>query len=208
MLAAGPSKDGPQGGWFMFRSPADATVQPVVGQQADSFVARPGRLRCAVIATGAILTIFIAGCSSSSGSNDSTAASPSAVTSAPSSSVVAPPTASPTSSAELCAARDQLKASLSALVSPALLTGGVAGIKSAVAAVQNSLQAVATAAKSDYAPEVGAVGSSLARLQAAVGGLGSGGATITGLAAIGSDIGAVGTSTTALLAQLKSRCGS
>lgn len=192
----------------MFTATTDASVQPMGDRRAGGFVAGPGRLRCAVAATGVILAIFIAGCSSSSSSNDSTATSPSAVTSAPSSSVVAPPTVNPSSSAELCAARDQLKASLSALITPALLTGGVAGIKTAVAAVQNSLQAVATTAKSDYAPEVSAVRSSLARLQTAVGGLGSGGASISGLAAIGSDIGTVGTSTSALLAQLKSRCGS
>ncbi len=168
----------------------------------------PGRWRSAAFAMGAAAVVLVAGCSSSSSTTESSttsAASAAAVSAAASS---AASSAGPSSSAELCAATDQLKASLSALVSPALLTGGVAGIKTAVATVQSSLEAVTTTAKSDYQPEVSAVRSSLARLQTSVGSLGNGGGTIAGLTTVATDIGAVGTSTTALLAQLKSRCGS
>lgn len=164
------------------------------------------RLRFVIVAVAATAAIFIAGCSSSSSATESSVATTAAASTA--SSAVAASTASPSSSAELCAARDRLKASLSALVSPSLLTGGVAGIKVAIGDVQTSLQAVTAAAKDDNQPQVSAVRSALAQLQTAMGSLGNGGLTVAGLKTVGTDIAVVGTSTSALLAQLTARCGS
>ncbi len=73
--------------------------------------------------------------------------------------------------------------------------------------LQSSFERVSAAAAQEYQPQVNAVRSSVSQLQTSVGSLENGGDTVAGLKAVVTDIGAVGTATTALLSQLTARCG-
>ena len=141
----------------------------------------------------------------------STTATTTGTTAASSSSVaVASPgaaTSYPAGKEQLCQARDQLKISVTALTSPALLTGGAEGIKTALAQVQTDLQGLLAAGKQDYQPQIEAVQSSLKDVETAVGQLANGGGAQNMLAA-GSAISATGTSAAALFKELTTACGS
>jgi hypothetical protein len=133
----------------------------------------------------ALLAVTGTACSSST--------TPSTTTSAATSAAASPTAASdPAGKEQICAARDQLKTSVAALVNPALLTGGTAGIKAAVDKVQSDLDAVKKSA--------------LQQLQTAVGKLGNGNAT-DNLQAVGTAIASTGTAAEALITKLNTACG-
>jgi len=162
-----------------------------------------------VVAIVAALAFIVAGCSNSSTSSSSGAASPSAAATSTSASATksSAPASYPAGKEQVCEARDQLKTSLAALTTPSLLLGGTAGIQAAVKQVQTDLDAVATAGKQDYAPQVKAVQTALTELQTAVTNLGNGGGT-ENLTAVGTAIAATGTSAGALFTQLQTGCQS
>ena len=113
----------------------------------------------------------------------------------------------PADKAELCQARDQLKTSITALTSPALLTGGTDGITTALTQVQTDLQGVLAAGKQDSQAQIDALQSSLTNVQTAVGQLADGGGA-QNLVAVGSAISATGTASAALFNELITACGS
>ena len=162
---------------------------------------RAGRisLRSSAVCSMAVLAMAVAGCSSKA---STTSASASSSTTAASTA-----TSYPAGKEQLCAARDQLKASVTALAKPSLLVGGTTAIKSAIDKVQSDADAVKAAAKQDYQPQVDALESSLQDLRTAAGNLGSGSVT-KNLQTVGSDIAKVGTAAEALFTQLKTSCGS
>jgi hypothetical protein len=107
----------------------------------------------------------------------------------------------------VCQARDQLKTSVEALTDPSVLTSGTSAIKAAVDRVQSNLDALRTAAKQDYKPEVDAFQTSLQQLESAVGNLGNGNLS-QNLQAVGSAIAKVGTTSGDLFSKLKAACES
>ncbi len=106
----------------------------------------------------------------------------------------------------VCTARDKLQQSVTDLADPTLLTGGQSGIDSAVNKVQDNLDALESAAKSDYKPQVDAVNSSFDQLKTAVGNVGNGKLS-DNLHQISDAISKFGTSTSSLYDALKARCG-
>jgi hypothetical protein len=145
------------------------------------------KLRPLVMA-GAMSAAVLAGCGSTSSSSSSST------------------TTSPVSSKQaVCTARDNFKKSVTALTSPALLTGGKAGIQSAVASVKKSLDAVVSAAKSAHKPQVDAMKSAMSDLDKALGNLGSGSVT-SNLQAVGTAIARVGTTAETLISTLHTEC--
>ncbi len=146
-------------------------------------------------------------CSSTSTSTGTTAATPAAATS----SVTAASSATAASGAtagneQLCQSRDQLKASITALTNPALLTGGADGIKTALAQVQTDLQSLVASGQQDYQPQIDALQSSLKSVETAVGQLGNGGGA-ENLLAVGSAVTATGSAATELFTALTAACG-
>jgi len=180
---------------------AEPTTRPAASPRSLA-VPGHGRFRVSTVALGmvfALLAVTGTACSSST--------TPSATTSAATSAAASSSAANaPAGKEQICAARDQLKASVAALVNPALLTGGTAAIKGAVDKVQSDLDAVQEAGKQDYATEVDAVQSALQQLQTAVTKLGDGNAT-NNLQAVGTAIAATGTSAEALITKLNTACG-
>ncbi|MGZ4718471.1 MAG: hypothetical protein ACXWCB_17415 [Acidimicrobiales bacterium] len=147
----------------------------------------------------AVAALSVAGCSSKSGSSNASASSTTAETVTSST--------YPSGKEAVCQARDQLKTSVTALTKPALLTGGSAAIKAAVDQVQTDLDALKAAAKTDYQPQVDAVQASVKQLQTDAGNLGNG-SVAQNLTTVGTDIAAVGTTSTDLFTLLKTSCGS
>lgn len=158
-----------------------------------------GRISVRSIAVCSVAVLAMAGCSSK---GTTTTSSESSSTTAASTS-----TSYPAAEEQVCAARDQLKASVKALAKPSLLVGGATAIKAGVDKVQTDLDAVKVAAKQDYQPQVNAVKASLEELRTASGNLGNGSVS-KNLQTVGTDIANVGTATEALFAQLKTSCGS
>jgi hypothetical protein len=156
-------------------------------------------LRSLAVCSMAVLAMAVAGCSSKA--TTTSAAASSSTTSA------STDTSYPADKAQLCAARDQLKASVTALATPSLLVGGTTAIKSAIDKVQTDADAVKAAAKQDYQPQVNALQTSVQDLRTAAGNLGSGSVT-KNLQTVGSDIAKVGTAAEALFTQLTTSCGS
>src|ERR1700712_399952 len=188
--------------------------QPRAGalKAGDAQQVRRARVRFGFVIVTASVALVVAGCSSSSGTNSSIPS-----TSSASSSAVAPVTSSapaasasasyPAGKEQVCAARDQIKTSITALASPSMLTGGTAGIKTAVGNVESAVKAFAAAGKQDYQPEVTALQTSLTQVQTALGTAGSGGGA-PNLEGIISGISAVGVAAGSLLTKLKTDCGS
>jgi hypothetical protein len=145
------------------------------------------------------LVMAVAGCSSKA---STTSASTSTSTTA-----AATSSTYPAGKEQLCAARDQLKSSVTALAKPSLLIGGTTAIKTAIDQVQTDADAVKAAAKQDYQPQVSAVETSLKDLRTAAGNLGNGNVS-KNLQTVGTDIATVGTATEALFTQLTTSCGS
>lgn len=157
------------------------------------------RWRSVAVGVLALATLALVGCSSE---KDSTSTSNSSSTTAPATSATYP-----AGKQEVCQARDELKTSVQALTKPALLTGGSSAIKAAVDDVQTNLDALKTAAKQDYQPEVEALQSSLTDLETAVGNLGNGNMS-ENLQTVGTAIAAVGTTSSDLFTKLQTTCGS
>jgi len=106
----------------------------------------------------------------------------------------------------VCTARDDLKQSMTDLADPSLLTGGKSGIESAVNKVQGNVDALESAAKSDYKPQVDAVKSSFDEVKTAVADLGNG-QLGDNLQQIGDAINKLGTSLSSLYDTLAAKCG-
>ena len=106
----------------------------------------------------------------------------------------------------VCTARDNLKQSMTDLADPSLLTGGKNGIESAVNKVQKNLDALESAAKTDYKPQVDKVKSSFEQVKTAVGDLGNGKLS-DNLQQIGDAISELGTSISSLYDVLAAKCG-
>ena len=156
----------------------------------------------AAVAVAAMLALAT-GCSSST--TPSTTTTPAATTTSAAAS--ASSANDPAGKEEVCAARDQLKTSVTALTDASLLTGGTTGIKAAVGQVQTDLTAVKTAGKETYATEVDAMQSSVDQLQTAAGELGNGNAA-ENLQSVGTAIAATGVAAEKLFTKLKTACGS
>ena len=174
------------------------TSSPIDGAAPHVWSGR-GRVAGLVLLGLALAALAVAGCSSKSGS--STASTTSTTAQSVTSSTY------PAGKEAVCQARDQLKTSITALTKPALLTGGAAAIKTAVDQVQTDLDALKAAAKTDYQPQVDALQTSVKQLQTDAGNLGNG-SIGQNLTTVGTDIAAVGTSSTDLFTQLKTSCGS
>jgi hypothetical protein len=110
------------------------------------------------------------------------------------------------SSDSVCAARDDLEQSVRHLADPDVLTGGKQGIDDAINDVQDNVDALEAAAKSDLRPQVDAVKTSFDELKTAVGNVGDGKLS-DNLQQIGDAITKVGDSTSTLYDSLQSRCG-
>ncbi len=172
---------------------------------------RLARVRTGIVIATASVALVVSGCTSSSsgGSNGSTQSSAVASSVVASSAPAATTGASayPTGKEQVCAARDQVKASLTALTSPSILTGGTAGIKTAVGNLETAVKSFAAAGKQDYEPEVAALQNALKQVQSALGTIGNSGGSAA-LKNVVTGIAAAGTAGNALLTKLKTDCGS
>jgi hypothetical protein len=158
-----------------------------LGGAAPAPNGRVGRtLRRAIAACGAIVVLGLFPACSSSDDSSST-------------------TTSPEGKEEVCAARDELEASVAGLIDADLLTGGTEGIQDAVDQVVGDLGDLKDAAGDDYGPQVEALEADLEELQDAVAGLGDGGVG-EGLTAVGTAIAAVGTDASELFTQVSASC--
>ena len=110
----------------------------------------------------AMLALTSTGCASNT--------TPSTTTSAPTSAAASSsPANDPAGKEQVCAARDQLETSVTALTSVSLLAEGTTAIQAAVDQVQSDLAAVKKAGKQDYEAEVDAMQSAVDQLQTAAG---------------------------------------
>ncbi len=112
-----------------------------------------------------------------------------------------------TSKNAVCNARTKLEKELKSLEDPSLLTGGKSGIQSELESLQKDLDNLKSAAKTDYQPQVDAVTSSIDDLKTAVNEVGNGSLT-DNVSALGKAITKVGSTTSALLDQVKAACPS
>jgi hypothetical protein len=133
------------------------------------------------------LAVF-AGCSSDSSSSTST-------------------TKAATSKDAVCSARTKLKNNLQSLEDPSLLTGGKSGISSALDGVEQDVNNLTDAAKTDYKPQVDAVKSAIASLKKAVANVGNGSLS-SSLQDVSTAVSKVGSTTETLLNQVKAACPS
>ena len=141
-----------------------------------------------LVMTGVISAAVLAGCGSTSSSSSSSTT-----------------TTAASSKQAICTARDNFKSSVTALTSPSLLTGGKAGIQSALATVKTNLDAVVSTAKSAHKPQVDAVKSAVSDLEKALGNLGNGSVT-NNLQAVGTAIASVCTTAATLISTLHTEC--
>jgi archaellin len=149
----------------------------------------------ACVAIAAVAPVALIACGSDSKSSSSGSSSGSSSSSS-----------SGTSKDAVCTARDNLQQSVTDLADPTVLTGGKSGIDSAVNKVQDNLDALESAAKSDYKPQVDAVNSSFDQLKTAVNNVGNGKLS-DNLQQISDAISKIGTSTSSLYDALKTKCG-
>jgi hypothetical protein len=158
--------------------------EPVSARARTRLLRRPGlRLALPALALALALTAAACGSSSSSAAKTSTTSSKQAV----------------------CSAEANLKQSMSDLADPSVLTGGTTSIKSAVQKVQDDLDALSTAAKGNYKPEVDALKSSLDQLKTTIGNLGNGSVS-SSITQIGDDISNVGSAASALQKSVTTKC--
>jgi uncharacterized protein YlxW (UPF0749 family) len=115
-------------------------------------------------------------------------------------------TSYPAGKEQICQARDQLRASITALTDQGLLAAGTTAIKASVDQVQTDLEAVKEAGKQDYQAQVTNLQEALQQLQTAVGNLGNGD-TAENLRAVSKAITLTGAAGEDLLTQLKTACG-
>ena len=142
-----------------------------------------------VFAVVAVAAIVLVGCSdddSGSASGDSTT------------------TTAKGESAE-CVARSDLQSSVKALADPSLLTGGKAGIESAVDDVKSDLDEVKSTTKDANQSDVDATKDAIKDLKSAVSDLGDGNLT-SNMQAIGNALAKVGTTGEKLVSSLGADC--
>jgi hypothetical protein len=144
----------------------------------------------------AMSALAVAGCGSSGNSSGTTSTSPGAASSS---------TTFTVNKAPLCQARNQLKASVSALRS-AITSLNASNIKSAFDAVQTDFSNLKAVAGDTYKPQVDSLQSALQELQAAVGQLGNGN-VVQNMTAVTTAANAVRTSTDNLVNTLRASCG-
>ena len=157
----------------------------------------------AAVAVAAMLALAT-GCLSSTTPSTTTTTASGTTTSA---AVAAASSANgPVGKEEVCAARDELKTSVTALTDASLLTGGTTGITAALGQVQTDLTAVKTAGKQTYGTEVDAMQSTVDQLKTVAGDLGNGKAA-ENLQSVGTAIAATGVAED-LFSKLASACGS
>ena len=106
----------------------------------------------------------------------------------------------------VCTARDDLQQSVTDLADLSSLTGGKSEIESSVNKIQDDVDALESAAKSAYKPQVDAVKASFDDLETALGNVGNGRLS-DNLQEIGDAISNVGTSTSSLYDALTAKCG-
>jgi hypothetical protein len=104
-----------------------------------------------------------------------------------------------------CAARDSLKTSVKGLADPSLLTGGKAGIQSAVDQVSSDLDDVVSTTKDANQSDVDATKAALTDLKSAVSAMGDGSLTAN-LQAVGNALAKVGTTGEKLVSSLGTDC--
>ena len=104
-----------------------------------------------------------------------------------------------------CKARDDLKASVKALASPALLTGGKAGLQSAADDVKSDLDAVVSSTKDADQSDVDATKAAIDDLKKAISDVGDGNLT-SNMQAIGSALANVGSTGEKLVSNLGADC--
>jgi hypothetical protein len=173
-------------------TPPPPPAMPRLRRRLPAFIAIGGVV--------AILALTSTGCSSST--------TPNTTTSTPTSAAQTSSTANgPAGKEQVCAARDQLKKSVTALTDASLLASGTTAIKAEVAQVQSDLAAVKKAGKQDYETEVDAMQSAVDQLQTAAGKLGNGDAA-QNLQAVGTAIAATGIAAEDLFTKLQTACGS
>jgi len=211
------------------QSPANTEGRPTDGRRSHR--RRAGQRTCGVGAVLVVLAAAVTGCgsnatttttsssaSTSPASSSSTSASrSSSVSSSTSSASAATSTGSaasvtsgstsyPAGKEQICQARDQLRASITALTDQGLLAAGTTAIKASVDQVQTDLEAVKEAGKQDYQAQVTNLQEALQQLQTAVGNLGNGD-TAENLRAVSKAITLTGAAGEDLLTQLKTACG-
>lgn len=147
------------------------------------------RLRSA--ATAAALALILAACGSSGDST--TSASPSAV----------PPTASATSA--VCADLDVAQSAFDELAGTEVVKEGTNVLKDRFASFQSAVQTLGASAKVEFAGEVEALDSAVAGLRAAIDQL-SDSPSLADAKAVGSALGPVGDSFTALSGAVRTAC--
>jgi len=191
---------------FMARndqSPATAKGRPTGGSRSH-------RLRaCSVGAVLAVLAVAVTGCGSNAAPSSSSAATSSASSASSSASSASETSGSasyPAGKEQICQARDQLRASITALTDQSLLAAGTTAIKASVDQVQTDLDAVKVAGKQDYQAQVTNLQEALQQLQTAVGNLGNGD-TAENVRAVGKAVTLTGAAGEDLLTQLKTACG-
>lgn len=116
----------------------------------------------------AVLVTVALACGDDSTSSTTTAAT----TTTPAASTNPGPVGS--ASAELCSARDELRASISDLSNVDVVKNGTSAITSALDEIKQNLADVRSAAGSDVQPQIDALQSAVDQLQAALGGSGAG----------------------------------
>ena len=149
------------------------------------------------VAVLSVLVVAVLGCSSNGTTTNASGTSTSASTSS----------SYPAGKEQVCAARDQLKSSITSLAKPSLLTGGTAAITSALDEVQSRVDAVKTAAKQDYQPQIDDVETSLKALRTSTAKMGDRSLS-QNLQTVGNDVANLGTAMEALNAKLRTACGS
>ena len=158
--------------------------------------------------TSSSVEISLPSASSTGTASTSVPSSPVSSSAPASASVTQPGSAGTTAGKEaVCAARDQLQASVADLTSTSLLGEGTTAVKAAVDKVQADLDALAAAGREDYRPQLDAMQSALQELQTTVSSIGDGN-TSDNLAALGSSIAPTAAAAQQLFAQLQASCGS
>jgi len=117
-----------------------------------------------------------------------------------------PTTTVASSNDPICAARTDLTASVRALTTPSLLTEGKPAIQAALDEVKTDLDALSTAAKDVYGPEIEAVQAAVADVGAALSNVGDGNAS-ENQRAIRDAAADVGSTTSHLIATSEGDCG-
>jgi gas vesicle protein len=147
-------------------------------------VHRPGRRSgLLALAATALLSVLVAGCSSSGKTG----------------------TTSSSSKPAYCAAADELKASVQNLGKVSIAANGLDTLKTALGNVQSSVKTLADEAKSEFAPEITAVQGALSGLDTAIKSA-SGQPSAATIAAIGASVAQVKNSVGNLATAVSGKC--